>query len=51
MGQRFKQSVPSQNLAMLMNFLNEHYPYHLLWAEDPERFEIYIAGIRGRQMY
>lgn len=43
--------MPSQNLAALKNALCERYEYHLLWAEDPERFEIYIAGIRGRQMY
>lgn len=50
MGLRFKQNVPSQNLVVLMNHLNERYPHHLLWAEDPERFEIYIAGIRGQQL-
>jgi hypothetical protein len=51
LGQRFKQSVPSQNLVALKNALYERYEYHLMWAEDPERFETYIAGIRGRQMY
>lgn len=51
LGQRFKQSVPSQNLVALKNAICEHYEYHLLWAQDPGRFEIYIAGIRGRQMY
>lgn len=50
MGLRYKQNVSSQNLVVLMNHLNERYPHHLLWAEDPERFEIYIAGIRGQQL-
>jgi len=51
MGQRFKQNVPSQNLVVLKNEINEKYEYYLIWAQDPERYEIYISGIRGRQMY
>ena len=50
MGQRYKQNVPSQNLAVLMNEIKEKYQYHLIWAQDPERYEIYIDGIRGQQM-
>lgn len=50
MGQRYKQNVPAQNLAVLMNEIKEKYEYHLMWAQDPERYEIYIAGIRGQQM-
>ena len=50
MGQRYKQNVPSQNLALLKNEIKEKFQYHLIWAEDPERFEIYIDGIRGQQM-
>lgn len=49
-GQRFKQNVPSQNLAVLTNEINEKYPYHLIWAQDPERYEIYIAGLRAKQV-
>jgi hypothetical protein len=50
MGQRYKQNVPAQNLAVLMNEIKEKFEYHLLWAQDPERYEIYIDGIRGQQM-
>lgn len=50
MGQRYKQNVPAQNLAVLANEIKEKYQYHLIWAQDPERYEIYIDGIRGQQM-
>jgi hypothetical protein len=50
MGHRYKQNVPAQNLAVLMNEIKEKYEYHLIWAQDPERYEIYIAGIRGQQI-
>lgn len=50
MGQRYKQNVPAQNLALLMNEIKEKYQYHLIWAQDPQRYEIYIDGIRGQQM-
>ena len=50
MGQRYKQNVPAQNLAVLMNEIKEKFQYHLIWAQDPERYEIYIDGIRGQQM-
>lgn len=50
MGQRYKQNIPAQNLAILMNEITEKYRYHLIWAQDPQRYEIYVSGIRGQQI-
>lgn len=48
LGQRFAQSAPTLNLAKLINDIGEKYPHHLIWAQDPQRYEILIAGIRAR---
>lgn len=49
-GQRFKQNVPSQNLTVLTNEINEKYPHHLMRAQDPERYQIYITSLRAKQV-
>ena len=48
LGQRFAQSAPTLNLAKLINEIGEKYPQHLIWAQDPQRYEIFIRGIRAR---
>ncbi len=48
LGARFKQSVPTLNLGVVGNEIGEKYPHHLIWAKDPQRYEIIIAGIRAR---
>jgi len=36
--------------AALHKEIEETYRHHLLWAQDAERFEIIIAGIRATQV-
>ena len=48
LGQRFAQSAPTLNLAKLINEIGEKYPDYLIWAKDPQRYEILITGIRAR---
>lgn len=50
LGQRYKQSVPTLNLGVAQNEIKEKYPQHLIWAQDPQRYEMYIQGIRADQV-
>jgi hypothetical protein len=50
LGRVYAQSVPTMNLAALMNQLKENYEYHLMWAESPARYQIIIDGLRAEQM-
>jgi hypothetical protein len=47
LGSRFLQSVPTLNLAKLMNEISEKYPHHLQWAQDPKRYQVIIKGLRA----
>uniref|UniRef100_UPI00404754DB hypothetical protein n=1 Tax=Polynucleobacter sp. TaxID=2029855 RepID=UPI00404754DB len=50
LGHRYKQSMPTMNLVKLMNDLKENFPHHFIWAEDPDRYQIIIDGLRAEQM-
>jgi hypothetical protein len=50
LGHRYKQSIPSLNLANLMNELKDDYECHFLWMEGAERYQIIINGLRAEQM-
>ena len=50
LGQRYGQSAVTLNLAALMNELNDRYSYHLVWANDPQRYQAIIDGLRAEQM-
>ena len=50
LGQRYRQATPLQNYAAVQKEIEENHRYHLLWAQDEERFEIIIAGIRATQV-
>jgi hypothetical protein len=50
LGQRYRQTTPLLNLSELIKEIDEKYRFHLIWAQDAERFEIIIAGIRASQM-
>ena len=50
LGQRYRQTTPLLNMSALIKEVDEKYRFHLIWAEDAERFEIIIAGIRASQM-
>ena len=50
LGQRYKGSAVTLNLAALMNELNESYPYHLMWTQAPARYQTIIDGLRAEQM-
>ena len=48
LGARYKQSAPTLNLGVVSNEISEKYRDHLVWARDPQRYEIFICGIRAR---
>jgi hypothetical protein len=50
LGQRYRQTTPLLNLSELIKEIDEKYRFHIIWAQDAERFEIIIAGIRAAQM-
>lgn len=50
LGHRYQQSMPTMNLVKLMNELKENFPNHFTWAQDPERYQIIIDGLRAEQM-
>jgi len=50
LGRAYAQSVPTMNLAALMNKFTENYEYHLIWAQAPSRYQTIIDGLRAEQM-
>lgn len=46
LGQEFKQPTPVLNLGGLINELQDDYPHHLTWADDPEHYQYLINGLR-----
>ena len=50
LGQRYRQATPLQNYAAVQKEIEENHRYHLLWAQDDERFETIISGIRATQV-
>ena len=50
LGQQYKQSAVTLNLATLMNTLADKYPHHLMWARAPKRHQMTIDAIRHEQM-
>ena len=50
LGQRYRQTTPLLNMNELIKEIEEKYRFHLIWAQDADRFEIIIAGIRASQM-
>lgn len=50
LAKEYKQNTPTLNLGQLMNFLNEGFRFHLLWAQDPKRYQVIIAGLRAEKM-
>lgn len=50
LGHRYRQSTPTLNLGVVSNEIGEKYPFHLIWAQAPQRYELIIEGIRAQQM-
>jgi hypothetical protein len=50
LGQRYKQSAVTLNLATLLNELKENWEFHFIWAQAPSRYQIIIDELRGEQM-
>lgn len=50
LAKEYKQNTPTLNLAQLMNALAENFRFHLLWAQDPKRYQIIIDGLRAEKM-
>ena len=50
LGQRYRQTTPLLNISELIKEIDEKFRFHLIWAQDAERFEIIIAGLRASQM-
>lgn len=48
LGQRFKQSMPTLNLAAVINHISEKYPHHVDWAADALRYQIIIDGLQAQ---
>ena len=48
LGQRFKQSMPTLNLAAVINHISEKYPHHVDWAADSLRYQIIIDGLQAQ---
>lgn len=45
-----QQSTPTLNLASIMNDLTKRFRFHLLWAQDPVRYQIIIDGLRAEKI-
>ncbi len=50
LGQRYKQSAVTLNLAALMNDLKANWEFHFIWAQAPARYQTIIDGLRAEQM-
>jgi len=50
LGQRYRLATPLQNYAAVQKEIEDNHKYHLLWAQDEERFETIITGIRATQV-
>lgn len=50
LGRRYRQSTPLLNYAAVQKEIEGEYRHHLRWAQDAERFETIIAGIRATQV-
>ena len=50
LGQRYKQSAVTLNLAALLNELKENWEFHFIWAQAPSRYQTIIDGLRAEQM-
>ncbi|QWE27501.1 hypothetical protein [Polynucleobacter sp. AP-Ainpum-60-G11] len=50
LGQRYRQATPLLNYAAVQKEIEEKYRHHLTWAQDADRYEAIIAGIRASQM-
>lgn len=50
LAKEFKQNTPTLNLAAIRNGLTEQYRFHLLWAQDPKRYQIIIDGLRAEKV-
>jgi hypothetical protein len=50
LSKKYQKSMPTLNLAELMNNLLEKFRFHLLWAQDPQRYQTIINGLRAEKM-
>lgn len=50
LGQRYRQATPLLNYEAVQKEIEQKYPHHLTWAQDDERYETIIAGIRAGQV-
>jgi len=50
LGQRYKASAVTLNLAALLNELKENWEFHFIWAQAPARYQTIIDGLRAEQM-
>ena len=50
LGKKYKQNVATLNLSAIGNELTEQYRFHLLWAQEPKRYQTIIDGLRAQKM-
>ena len=47
LGERYRLATPILNLGAAASEIADDYRDHLIWAQDPERYELIIAGLRS----
>jgi hypothetical protein len=50
LAKEYKQQTPVLNLVAIMNGLSEGFRFHLLWAQDPKRYQTIIDGLRAEKV-
>lgn len=50
LGQRYKQPTPTLNFGAVVNEISEKFPDHIDWADDPQRYQTIIDGLRAELM-
>lgn len=50
LSKQYQKNLPTLNLTEIMNQLASNFRSHLLWAEQPARFQMIIDGLRAEKM-
>jgi len=50
LSKKYQKNMPTLNLAELMNGLVQEFRFHLLWAQDPKRYQTIIDGLRAEKI-
>jgi hypothetical protein len=50
LSKKYQKNMPTLNLVELMNQLATHFRFHLMWAQDPQRYQIIVDGLRAEKV-